>query len=147
MLVREDVLPAERRVDSDVECFCEGDQSLPRIARSATGDHDGTARGGDPAHDAPDLLWCRCGTGRNRHRGVGVVLDLFAEHVCWQGEHHRSWSARGGDTESSRDELGETVGAVDRCGPLRDRGVEGCEIHLLKSLSSEEIRLYLPEQH
>src|ERR687897_2769522 len=36
---------------------------------------------------------------------------------------------------------------MHRCCPLRDRGVESAEIHLLKGFSPEEVRLDLPEQN
>src|SRR5215211_4793932 len=44
VLVWEDVLPAERRVNTDVERFGEGDELVARVARTASGYHDRTAR-------------------------------------------------------------------------------------------------------
>ena len=56
VLVREDVLSAERRVDPDVERLGEGDQLLPRAAGPLTGYNYGATSLFQKAGDVLDLL-------------------------------------------------------------------------------------------
>ena len=147
MLVGEHVLPAEGRVYAGTPRLRKGDQRLSGALRPAARDHDGTPSGGEPAGDGPTSSGARRRAGRGRHVGLWVIVDRLTEHVRRQREHDGARTARSGDPQSSGDELGEAVGAVNCCGPLRDRGVEGAEIHLLKGFSPEEVRLDLPEQN
>jgi hypothetical protein len=91
VLVWEDVLPAERRVDTDVERFGEGDELVARVARTASGYHDRTARLAQPPGNPPDIL----GHGPRR-RGFGPIVrdgDVLTQHIRRQGEHDRARTA------------------------------------------------------
>jgi hypothetical protein len=56
MLVWEDVLPAERSIDADVEGLGEADELVARVAGSFAGYHHWTLRLAQPAGDLPHLF-------------------------------------------------------------------------------------------
>src|SRR5918997_745386 len=105
MLVGEDVLPAERRVDADVEGLGEGDQLAARVACSFAGYHHRAPRLAQPAGDVPHLLGSGRGEGLAGHallRGNGSIL---AADILWEGEHDRARTAGGGDAQPPLHEL------------------------------------------
>jgi hypothetical protein len=93
VIVGEDVLPAERGVDAGSKRLGERYQSLPRTPCPAAGDHDGPARGTEPADDCPHLLRLRASHWRGLDRGFGIRGDLCTQHVGWQGQHYGSRTA------------------------------------------------------
>jgi hypothetical protein len=98
VLVWEDVLPAERRVDAYAERFGEGDELLSCMTCSAAGYQNRAARLGDPAGDPPGLLgpW----HGLKLMGGAQPIIrswNVLAQHIRGEGEHNRSGTPRGGD--------------------------------------------------
>ena len=62
-------------------------------------------------------------------------LDLVAQHVLGQREHHRAGPAGGRDAIGAGDIFGDAAGILDPRRPFGDRAEEGGEVDLLEALA------------
>ncbi len=134
--VADGVLAAEGGGDGDA--VAEGEiGEMMRGARAPVGpadDRDGIGRFLQKLEQGLD----RAGIGRfgDRRDGRAVErLDLVAQHVLGDCEHHRAGPAGGRDAISAGDIFGDAAGIVDPRRPFGDRPEEGREVDFLEALA------------
>ncbi len=68
-------------------------------------------------------------------RGPVERLDLVAQHIFRDREHHRAGAAGGGDAVSAGDIFGNAARVVDPRRPFGDRREESGKVDFLKALA------------